>query len=225
MALDARRRLSSTAVRELVDFRVLAIEDIGVLRDESPFDGAFSNFSGLNCVDDLPAAARSLARLLKHGARVLLCMSGRFVPMEIAWYLAHGSPRKAMRRIARSGARHPTDDPRVHVHYPSVRVIARAFAPEFRLLGWKGIGVAMPPAYFESWAQSFPDVFDWLVRADGWLGRFPLLRGMARHVLLQFERERSSSPQQAVRWRGTSVNVAQTPGSVIGCNIPRIPHS
>ena len=137
----ARRRLSSTAVRELVDFRVLAIEDIGVLRDESPFDGAFSNFSGLNCVDDLPAAARSLARLLKHGARVLLCMSGRFVPMEIAWYLAHGSPRKAMRRIARSGARHPTDDPRVHVHYPSVRVIARAFAPEFRLLGWKGIGV------------------------------------------------------------------------------------
>jgi hypothetical protein len=75
-----------------------------------------------------------------------------------------------------------------------VRVIARAFAPEFRLLGWKGIGVAMPPAYFESWAQSFPGVFDWLVRADGSLGRFPLLRGMARHVLLQFERERSSSP-------------------------------
>lgn len=187
----ARRRLSSTTLGELIDFRVLATEDIAALRDEGLFDGAFSNFAGLNCVEDLSAVARNLARLLKVGARILLCMSGHFVPLEVAWHLAHGKPRRALRRFRRGGAvGHTADDGRVIVHYPSAVTLARIFAPDFRLRGWKGIGVTMPPAYFEPWARRFPNVFDRLARADRWIGRLPVLRAMAGHILLQFERVR-----------------------------------
>src|ERR1700676_1000707 len=45
----ACRRSSSTKVGRLIDFRVLATENVAVLGDEGPFDGAFSNFAGLNC--------------------------------------------------------------------------------------------------------------------------------------------------------------------------------
>ena len=185
----ARRRSSSSRLGFLLEFRVLATEDISALSDEGPFDGAFSNFAGLNCVEDLSAVARNLARLVKARAQVLLCVSGHFVPLEIAWHLAHGRPRRAMRRFKHSGTvGHITDDGKAIVQYPTVERFARFFAPDFQLRRCRGIGVTMPPAYFEPWARRFPKVFEWLAKTDLWVGRLPGLRRMAGHILLQFER-------------------------------------
>jgi ubiquinone/menaquinone biosynthesis C-methylase UbiE len=96
----ARQRVSTTKFRTAIDFRVLPTEDIG-----TPFDGAFSNFSGLNCVEDLGSVAKDLSRLLKDGAPVLVCMMGRFVPWEIAWFLGHGKLRRAVHRLGKGTVR------------------------------------------------------------------------------------------------------------------------
>jgi ubiquinone/menaquinone biosynthesis C-methylase UbiE len=178
----AHRRLSSSGLEELVQFRALPTEDIAVLEGEGSFDGAFSNFSGLNHVGDLSAVARNLARLLKPGAQALLCMAGRFVPSEMVWYLAHGNLRKAMRRLTQL-----CDDATLKVHYPSVGAMARIFAPEFRLREWKGIGVTVPSCV-EHVVRRHPKILNKLARADRWIGCVPVLRGMADCALLQFER-------------------------------------
>lgn len=182
MIETARRRASTKRLAELIEFRVLPTEDIAILSDQGPFDGVFSNFSGLNHVADLPALAQSLAQLLKSGAFALLCLAGPFSPAEMAWYLAHGKLRQSMRRFTRL-----TDDATLNVHYPSVGTMARIFAPEFRLQAWKGIGVAVPSC-MEHMAQRFPGTFGRLARADRWLGRVPVLKSWADCVLLQFER-------------------------------------
>jgi ubiquinone/menaquinone biosynthesis C-methylase UbiE len=178
----ACQRLSSTSLADLVEFRVMPTEDIAVLEGEGCFDGAFSNFSGLNHVGDLSLVARNLARLLKPGARALLCMAGRFVPLEIVWHLAHGNLRKAMRRLT-----HLCDDPTLKVHYPSVGAMARIFAPEFRLREWKGVGVTVPSC-LEPAVRRHPKILSGLTRADRWIGCVPGVRGMADCALLQFER-------------------------------------
>jgi ubiquinone/menaquinone biosynthesis C-methylase UbiE len=178
----ARRRLSSTHFEKLAEFRVLPTEDIAVLADEAPFDGVFSNFSGLNHVGDLCAVARDLARLLNPGARAVFCMAGRYAALEMAWYLAHGNVRKAMRRLTRL-----TDDVTLRVHYPSVGTMAQIFAPEFSLRKWRGIGV-MLPSCMEHVARRLPKVLGGLATADRGLGCVPVLRGMADCILLQFER-------------------------------------
>ena len=204
----ARQRPNSKPIQELIDFRVLATEHIAALAEEGPFDGAFSNFAGLNCVEDLSLVSKRLGPLLKPGARVLLCMAGSFVPLEIAWHLAHGNPRKALRRFKLgSTANRRTEDPGIKVQYPSVRTMARMFAPEFRLREWKGIGVVLPPAYFESWARRFPRVVDGLARSDDWLGRCPGLRGIAGHVLLHFER--AGKPELSLQSSPVGCNVEQ----------------
>jgi SAM-dependent methyltransferase len=172
----------------LIDFRVLPTENIEVLGKEGLFDGAFSNFSGLNCVNDLSTVAQKLARLLRPGARLILCMIGRFVPWEIAWYLAHGNPRRAFLRFQRGTVGCITEDAVVNVHYPSVRKLARIFAPSFRLRKLQGIGITLPPSYLESWAQKYPLVLDRLARLDRRIGCLPLVRSMGDCVLLQFER-------------------------------------
>ena len=177
----ARQRLGSAA--ELVDLRVMPSEDIGTLDGDGPFDGAFSNFSGLNCVEDLSAVARNLGRLVKPGAPVLVCMIGRFVPWEILWFLAHGNIARAFQRLRVRG-----DAGGVKVTYPSVTEIRRSFEPAFRLRRWKGLGIFVPPSYMERWARRFPRVTQSLAEVDRCITGVPVLRGMADFALLEFER-------------------------------------
>jgi SAM-dependent methyltransferase len=184
----AQRRNNSMKTGGLIDFRVLATENIEVLGKEALFDGAFSNFSGLNCVDDLSAIAPKLATLLRPGARLVLCMIGRFVPWEIAWYMAHGNPGRAFLRFSRVTIGRLAEDKVVHVRYPSVRKLARMFAPGFRLTKRQGIGITLPPSYLEYLARKFPVALDRLARLDRRIGCLPLARSMGDCVLLQFER-------------------------------------
>jgi 2-polyprenyl-3-methyl-5-hydroxy-6-metoxy-1,4-benzoquinol methylase len=185
----ASQRAKSAGCGERLSFRTLATEEINALADEGPFDGVFSNFSGLNCVDDLAAVRCSLSSLIKPGSPVLLCMLGRFVPWEIAWFVAHGNWKVATRRLRRT--EHPVSQEReIRVHYPSVSAIARAFAPDFALRHRKGMGLTLPPAYMEHWARRAPRLTSTLARIDGLIGGVPVLRSMANFVVLEFERVR-----------------------------------
>ena len=182
----AQQLAASTNTSERIDFRVLPNEQIGSLKGENVFDGAFSNFCGLNCVQDLPAVARGLTRLLKPGAPILLCMVGRFVPWEIAWFMARGEPRKALRRL-RSNDFLPSAPGSVCIHRPSVKEMARIMSPGFKLRRWSGVGIAVPPTYTENRARHFPRAIKGLAGIDRMIDRLPLFRRMADCVLLEFE--------------------------------------
>jgi ubiquinone/menaquinone biosynthesis C-methylase UbiE len=192
MVTVATQRVKATGKDSLVSPRLLAAEDIAKLRNRGAFDGAFSNFGALNCVEDLPQFARDLAILLKPGATALLCWMGSCCLWEIAWYLAQGNPGKAFRRFSRRGVTaRLAEGATVRVHYPSVRSLVRTFAPQFHLVSFKGIGASVPPSYLEPWAARFPRLFDLSVRADSRLGRCPAVRAFADHILLEFRRENS----------------------------------
>jgi ubiquinone/menaquinone biosynthesis C-methylase UbiE len=185
--IDLARQLAASAnTSERIDFRVLPNEEIGSLSGENQFDGAFSNFCGLNCVEDLPAVVRELTRLVKHGAPVLLCMMGRFVPWEIAWFMAHGEPGKALRRL-RGNSFGPSSPGSVCIQRPSVSEIARVMSPAFRLQRWSGVGIAVPPTYTENRMQHFPRLIQGLAAIDRLIGELPLFRRMADCVILEFE--------------------------------------
>lgn len=167
-------------------FRVLATERLYTLH-EGPFDGAFSNFSGLNCVEDLTEVRKNLARLLKPGARLLVCMMGRFVPVEILWFLAHGQPKRAFSRLLTNSASYH-EDSRLKIQRPTVAQIRLQMQPSFRLLRWKGAGIAVPPSYAEPFAARFPKLIHAFANFDRRAGNLPVIRSMADCVILEFER-------------------------------------
>lgn len=189
MVAVARGRLEASTIRNHVDFRVLAIEQIGQLEKEGLHDGVLSNFSGLNCVADLQCVARDLARLVRPGGRALLCLFGRFCLWEMFWYVLQGDFRKAFRRLRDKGVfANLAAGYGVLVRYPSVGSLRRDFAGHFRLVSWKGIGIAVPPSYLEPWALRFPRLFKFAARIDPFLGRFPGIRALADHVVVALER-------------------------------------
>jgi SAM-dependent methyltransferase len=190
MIVVATRRIAENKKLGSVQPHLLAAEDIASLRNSDFFDGAFSNFGALNCVQDLRQLAKDLSILLRPGATALLCWMGRCCLWEITWYLTQGKPGKALRRFHREGVMaRLVEGASVRVFYPSVRLLAQTFAPEFQLKSVKGIGVFVPPSYLEMWANRFPDLFGLSVRADSFLGHCPGIRTFADHILLEFRRE------------------------------------
>jgi len=145
------------------------------------FDGALSNFGALNCAADLPSVARELARLVRPGGRIAICILGRFCLWESLYYSACLQFARAFRRLRGSAP----SSIGITVHYPTVPQIAAAFAPELVLERHTGIGLFVPPSYVPLPAP--------LVRVcaalDRSLARVPLLRSLADHRLLIFVRK------------------------------------
>ena len=106
-----------------------------------------------------------LAKRLKPGAPLLLCMMGRFALWEVFWFLLHGQVNRAFRRV-REKSDSVTESPEVRIHRPSVEEICSEFAPSFRLRRWRGVGIMVPPSYMEHWARRFPGVIHTLARFD-----------------------------------------------------------
>lgn len=193
-ACDASQQMITIAEQRLCDspsvpvvFCHLPTERIKELNPVTIFDGAFSNFSGLNCIDDLGAVATSLIALVKEGGHLIFCFSNRFCLIEIVYYLMRGQWRKARRRcnghtVATLG------DLQLPVYYPSLRQIRRYFAPHFTLRSYIGIGVAVPPSYCEGWVRRHRDTFRVLCSLEKILSPVPGFRLTGDHILLCFKK-------------------------------------
>lgn len=183
-------RLRARAARERLSLEteVLAAEQLNRLPGEAVFDGALADFGVLNCLEDLRAPARNLARLIRPGGSLVLVPMGRFCLWELLWYLARLDFPRAFRRLRRRATATSLGFP---VSYRSVTEIARCFQPWFQLRQWRGAGILTPPSYVR-----LPDrLVESLARIDARFGPMPLVRAMGDHRLLLFERTEIPAPR------------------------------
>ena len=178
----ARAKIAAADLAPTIEARALSIEALSEL--SGPFDGAFSNFGGLNCVADLGGTARTLADLLKPGAPILLCVMGPLVPWEWAGFLGRGKPREAFRRLRRGGV----DWRGITVRYPRIGELRRAFTPAFQPLRVSAVGAFLPPTEWEAWTERHPRLLAALARWERRLEAVPPLPWLADHYLLELAR-------------------------------------
>jgi SAM-dependent methyltransferase len=187
MIRTARKRKQEEDPNAPIQFELLPTEHLAQLYPGHLFDGALSNFSGLNCVSNLDPVVWDLATLITARAPVLICLSTRFCLAETLWFLLHGDFRKAFRRTP--GVAHAkVSEFTVKVHYPTLRQVTESFSPWFRLRSCIGIGVAVPPSYLEPMIRKYPRLLGLLRWLDKRISHLPLLRIMGDHMLLHFER-------------------------------------
>jgi ubiquinone/menaquinone biosynthesis C-methylase UbiE len=165
----------------------LAIEDLHFLSKQRPFDGAFSNFSGVNCLTDLRPVAENLAGLVKPGGRVLLCLWSHVCVSEVAWYLLRGEARKAFRRFS-GQATARIGEITFAVFYPTHGAVRRAFRPWFQLTSRRAVGLFVPPSYTEPWMRERESLLTRLEWLDRSCADWPILRNIGDHMLLEFVR-------------------------------------
>ena len=185
-ATDASPAMVDVARARGIEAEQWAAEDIGAFADQSgvgPFDGALSNFGGLNCVEDLDAVASGLARCVRPGGAALLCVMGPVVPWEWIWYLGHGSPRKAFRRLRSNTAWRG-----ITIRYPSIGSLRATFAPWWRSKRVWALGALVPPSYVEPWVARHPRALDRLARMERRVETWPLMARLADHYVIELER-------------------------------------
>jgi len=171
----------------LIRYLQIANEELNCLPADALYDGVFSNFSGLNCISDWPSFAQSVASVVRPGGRVLICLWSRICLAEIVWFLLHGQFKKAFRRFAgkptaKLGAL------TIQISYPSASRVERDFLPWFRLEKRKAVGLFVPPSYVEPWVQKNRKFLSQLEKLDSVFAKWPMLRDMGDHVLMEFVR-------------------------------------
>jgi len=170
-----------------LEYLQIANEVLGFAVSRGPFDGAFSNFSGLNCVADLKSVARDLANLVIPGGRVLLCLWSRVCVTEVLWYLLHGHPKKAVRRFSGKTTAE-VGGKKISVFYPTTGEVGHYFSPWFRLISKRAIGLFVPPSYVDSSMRNRHKLLERLEWLDRLCADWPIFRSAGDHVLLEFIR-------------------------------------
>jgi SAM-dependent methyltransferase len=165
--------------------QVAAAEDLGQLGDER-FDGAFSNFAALNCVENLGPVARGLARAVRPGGSVVLVVFGRCCPGEWIVEPLRGRPGAMFRRFRRSPVAARLGGNGFAVRYFTTAELVSAMAPWFEFRGRRGIGVFVPPSAAEPWITRHPRVLAGLDALDRRLSK--PLAALGDHVLHRFVR-------------------------------------
>jgi len=182
-AIDASGEMVRIARDRGVDAQTLPIENCGLL-DES-FHVVISNFGALNCVKDLEALREPLARLVRPGGYMAICIIGRFCAWETAWaLLRRWQPAKAFRRWRKS----VLSSLGIRVFYHSRKRLEAAFRPRFTLMSWCGIGLCVPPSYVTGLSGAVLQKLDALDRR---VAHWPVLRGLSDHRLFVFVRNSS----------------------------------
>jgi ubiquinone/menaquinone biosynthesis C-methylase UbiE len=184
----AAEKIEAAGYRRSVDLRELAWEDLAWedLAQVEPglFDGALSNFGGLNCVPDLAGAMRALAGCLRQGAVAVLCIMGPVVPWEWAWFLLQGKPGKAFRRLKTGGAKWQN----LTIRYPRIAEVRRALGKEYRVLRVSALGALLPPPFTESMARRHQRLLGALNSIERRLETVWPLPQLADHYVIELER-------------------------------------
>jgi hypothetical protein len=170
-----------------IQLDLLPAEHLSKRRPGALFDGALSNFSGLNSVADLNRTARDLASVVTLGAPVIICLSSRFCLSETLWFLFHGKVRKAFRRSF-AIATVKVGNRVVKIHYPALREVRKSFSPSFLMRSCTGIGIAAPPTLLEPIFHKHSRIVALLRRIDKGVSQLPLFRTIGDHMVLRFER-------------------------------------
>jgi SAM-dependent methyltransferase len=156
------------------------------------FDGVFSNFAPLNCVEDLAPIGRALARLVRPGGSVLLVIFGIASPGEILVESLRGRPHQALRRFRRGGVPARVGDRHFTVTYHRGAALRHAMRPWFTLTERCGIGIFVPPSAAEPWISRHPHLLTLLENIDRLAAR--PLAALGDHILYRFTRtERPAS--------------------------------
>lgn len=174
---------------EMVTFKQLSFQQLmaGYFEEEEKvvFDGAYSNFGGLNTINTWPLLAERLAQVIKPGGKLVLVPMGPFCPWEIAWHLGHGQLKTAFRRFGRS-APAKIGGAVIPIWYPSARRLRSAFSPWFEHCLTESLGLWLPPSYLEHLVKRWPALFGPLNGLEARTAR--LTRDWGDHYIVIFRR-------------------------------------
>ncbi len=171
----------------LIGLRRLPLQMLGTIGG-GPYDGAISNFGGLNCVDDPAPVLRELAGLLKPGSRFVACLLNRVCLWEIGTFLIRGKFRRAFRRLSSAMAPAALGGSTILVRYHSPSAFDRIASPWFRAERRYGINILSPTPNSRTFTARHPHMTDRLLAIDDRIRERRPWSSLGDHFVVEYRR-------------------------------------
>ncbi len=176
-----RYGLHARVIAEPLDYQ--ALEKI-----KGRFDYVYSNFGGLNCIEDITPVTQQLDRLLAPGGYVTWTILPPLCLWEILWVLK-GNARAAFRRLQEHGTMAHLEGEYFNTHYHPLSKIKKAFGDGFQFLKSEGLGALSPPPSSEKFPIEHPALYAFLNSLDKKArNHFPYNR-CADHIIVTFRKK------------------------------------
>jgi len=188
--IDAAKRKAETE-RVKIDFRKAAFDELAEQFSPRSFDLIFSNFGGLNCVDEqaLRSLSKTVASLLRPGGRFIAVIMGDNCGWEKFYFRMKGDKQKAARRSGAAGTTAEIDGERFHIWYYSPQAIEEIFSAQLAHKATRAIGWALPPSYLDPRFRSRKMLLGLLAGIDKTFSGFRFAAARADHFLADFEKK------------------------------------
>lgn len=170
MLLQLEEKVAELDLAHRIEVRQCDFERLDELRPHK-FHHIYSNFSGLNCTNDLKKVLQSLGPLLHPGGKVSLVIMPKICPWENIMLLK-GKPRTAFRRLTKNGTLAHIEGLRFKTWYYNPSYVIDALKSDFEVIALKGICITVPPPFIENFVERYPRLFSFLCKVDGALERF-----------------------------------------------------
>jgi ubiquinone/menaquinone biosynthesis C-methylase UbiE len=178
-------KISAIGLQDNVSSELLSFTELNKLPSKS-FDYIFSNFGGLNCLDNLYKSTSHFSRILRPGGMLTLVIMPPVSPWEILLAFK-GKFKLAFRRLHKYGTIANIEGIKFKTFYHSFRKLRHNLGGEFKLTELQGLASVSPPPSSDYFTKQHPELYKMLNRVDDAISHsFPFNR-CADHYIASFE--------------------------------------
>jgi ubiquinone/menaquinone biosynthesis C-methylase UbiE len=179
----AKQKVASLNLPDL-QFQQAEFSALKVMYSQKKFDLIFSNFGGLNCIDEtqFKHLMDDFYSLLKPEGKLIFVIMGRKCLWERLYFLFKGSRKSAFRRMSRIGIPAQLGNGAVQkTFYFSPSEIKSLVSLNFQVLKSKPIGLFLPPSYLDKFFNNKKPLLLFLYQLEKLFSRFSFLSNYADH--------------------------------------------
>ncbi|MFK7786627.1 MAG: class I SAM-dependent methyltransferase [Crocinitomicaceae bacterium] len=173
---------------EEIEFSVLDFAKV----NEKTIQGEniFSNFGGLNCLNDeeLSTLMNRISSAQQKGDKLALVIMPKYCLMEGLYFFFRLKWGKLFRRSSKSGLEVNVDGKGVWTFYHSPKAV-RKMLPDYTINLTKPVALCLPPSYLEPFFHRRPSFLGFLSRMEKVLGRISVFSGWCDHYILVAEKQ------------------------------------
>jgi SAM-dependent methyltransferase len=183
MIKQIQKKIQENRWEEKLTYQKLSYDQLDLVSGK--FDYVFSNFGGLNCIQDLGLVTRSLPGLLNKGAYLTWVVMPPVCPWELAGVFK-GRISKSFRRCNSNGVTSHLEGHYFKTYYHSLNAIRKTLEPSFQFIKSEALAVISPPPHRGDIPEKHGQLYRVLRRLDQTVRHiFPFNR-WGDHVILTF---------------------------------------
>ncbi len=198
MATDASRVMIEKAQKKLSESKINKITFIQCsftqLKNHfanEKFDLVFSNFGGINCINEneIMKLSEDLSVITNADGQLFLVVMSRLCLWEIFYYSFKGKLSTAFRRQKKS-VLFNVNGSSMPVFYYSPQNLKRLFQSKFKPVQTYPVGLFIPPTYLE---KQFSSRKPWLDKLNNWeahLGKYSIFSSVADHFCITLKQDK-----------------------------------